>query len=142
MELKILDNNVKIKYATEESAAFDLQASIEKPVYLYPQETKVIPSGLAINIDNPSIAALVMPRSGQSINNLVVANSPGLIDSDFQGEIGIIAHNNGNDLIVISPLERIAQLMFVPVIKPNFKLVSEFNRTTQRGEQGFGHSGE
>ncbi len=142
MEIKILDSRVDPFYATKWSCAFDLGAAIEKDLFLYPNETKVIASGIAVNIDDENIAALVLPRSGQSIKHLVVANSPGLIDSDYQGEIGVIVHNNGNELIKIEPLDRIAQLMFVPVIKPDFKVVYEFSSRTGRGSNGFGSSGK
>jgi len=140
IELNILNDKVTIEYGTKGSAAFDLQASIDEPIHLYPSETKVIKSGIAIGIDNENIAALVMPRSGKSIKGLTVANSPGLIDSDFRNEIGIIVHNNGLEPIQIGPLERIAQLMFVPVIKPFFKHVTEFSDTTER-TGGFGSTG-
>ena len=142
MEIKYLNNKINtVTYGTEGSAAFDLQASIDDKVILWPGETIIIPSGISISINDKNIAALVMPRSGQSIHHLVVANSPGLIDSDYLGEIGIIAHNDGDSQIVINPRERIAQLMFVPVIFPVFRTVEEFSKKTDRGVNGFGHTG-
>jgi dUTP pyrophosphatase len=146
MELKILDprlHDFPLSYATEGSAALDLRACIDGPIELEPGETCYISSGIALNMQDPNIAAIVLPRSGLgSREGIVISNTIGLIDSDYQGVIGLtIMNRNRMASVFIEPMMRVCQMMFVPVIHPKFTIVSEFSQKTERGEGGFGHSG-
>jgi len=128
-------------YSTEGSAGMDLRACIDAPLQLAPGETKLIPTGLSIYIEDNSLAATILPRSGLGHKHgIVLGNLVGLIDSDYQGELMISCWNRGNDHFTIEPAERIAQLMIVPVVQVEFDVVDEFEKT-DRGEGGFGHSG-
>ena len=128
------------KYSTSGSAAFDLRAKLDKPFHLYPGKVEIIPTGIRISFP-ASLALLIISRSGQALKHLVVGNSPGLIDSDDRGELGILATNTGTGLITIEPDERIAQGLFIPIVKPNFMLVDKLDNT-ERGEGGFGSTGK
>lgn len=146
IQLKILDSRLGKdfslpQYATEGSAGLDLRACLSEPLQLAPGETKLISTGLAIYIADPGIAATILPRSGLGHKHgIVLGNLVGLIDSDYQGELMISCWNRGNDHFTIQPGERIAQLVFLPIIRTEFEVVSEFH-ATKRGEGGFGHSG-
>jgi dUTP pyrophosphatase len=143
IEIKKLTKNVVIPaYETTGSAAVDLRANITKPIKLDLGEVAMIPTGIAINIHDVEAAALIMPRSGLGHNyGIKLGNSVGLIDSDYQGELKVSIKNTGNGLYKISPQDRIAQMLFVPVIRAEFVEVEEFSATTERGEGGFGSTG-
>jgi len=129
-------------YATSGSAALDLRACLEQPRMVLPGETALIPSGIAISIHDPGIVSLLLPRSGLGIRHgIVLANTIGVIDSDYQGEIGIGIVNRGADPYTIEPGERICQMMFVPVTQVVLELVAEFSRETERGTGGLGSTG-
>lgn len=127
-------------YATQGSAGLDLRACIEEPLCLNPNEVKLIPTGLAIHIQNPDLAGLILPRSGLGHKGLVLGNLIGLIDSDYQGELKISMWNRSNTAAEIAPGDRIAQLILIPICHPVWHSVTEFTHST-RGENGFGHSG-
>ncbi|MEI6207983.1 MAG: dUTP diphosphatase [Desulfuromonadales bacterium] len=128
--------------ATSGSAALDLRACLDQPITVQPGETVLIPSGIAISINNPGVVALLVPRSGLGIKHgIVLANTIGVIDSDYQGEIGVGILNRGAAPYTIEPGERICQMMFVPVIQTVLKLVAEFSTETDRGAGGFGSTG-
>lgn len=129
-------------YATGGSAALDLRACLAQPVTVQPGETVLIPSGIAISIHDPGLVALLVPRSGLGIKHgIVLANTLGVIDSDYQGEIGIGIVNRGSAPYTIEPGERICQMMFVPVTQVALELVAEFSKETDRGAGGFGSTG-
>jgi len=129
-------------YATDGAAAMDLRACLEAPRTLQPGETALIPSGIAISIHDPGMVALLLPRSGLGIKHgIVLANTVGVIDSDYQGEIGIGIVNRGTAAYTIEPGERICQMMCVPVIQVALKVVSEFTQKSGRGSGGFGSTG-
>lgn len=129
-------------YATEGSAGLDLRACLEDPSVLNPGETQLIPTGLAIHIADPNLAATILPRSGLGHKyGIILGNSVGLIDSDYQGEILISCWNRSQDCFTVKPGDRIAQLVIVPIVQIEFELVSEFS-VTIRGDGGFGHSGQ
>ena len=146
IQLKILDPRLGElfplpSYATDGSAGLDLRACIPQTMQLLPSETQLISTGLAIHIAEPNLAAVILPRSGLGHKHgIVLGNLIGLIDSDYQGELFISCWNRGQSDFSIKPGDRIAQLVFVPVVRTQFELVTEFNQT-QRGEGGFGHSG-
>lgn len=128
-------------YATSGSAGLDLRAMLQADTTLEPGQTLLIPTGLSIHIADPSLAALVLPRSGLGHKHgIVLGNLVGLIDSDYQGELMVSCWNRGQTSFTIAVGERIAQLMLVPVIQAQFELVSEFDNS-ERGAGGFGHSG-
>ena len=128
-------------YATSGSAGLDLRAMLQQDHVLEPGQTLLIPTGLSIHIGDPTLAALVLPRSGLGHKHgIVLGNLVGLIDSDYQGELMVSCWNRGQTSFTIAVGERIAQLMLVPVIQAQFELVSEFD-SSDRGAGGFGHSG-
>jgi dUTP pyrophosphatase len=129
------------EYATAGSAGLDLRACIDEPLEIKPQETHLIPTGLAIYIGNKALAGVILPRSGLGHKHgIVLGNLVGLIDSDYQGELMVSCWNRGQKTFTISVGERIAQLMVVPVIQATFEWVEDF-LTSDRGEGGFGHTG-
>jgi dUTP pyrophosphatase len=129
-------------YATEGSAGLDLRACLDNPCILNSNETELIPTGLAIHIADPNLAATVLPRSGLGHKHgIILGNSVGLIDSDYQGEILISCWNRSQHGFTIYPGDRIAQLVIVPIVQIEFELVPEFPDTT-RGDGSFGHSGQ
>jgi dUTP pyrophosphatase len=146
VELKILDSRIGKefplpRYATQGSAGLDVRACLDAPVTLAPGETALIRSGFAIHIGDPQLAAVVIPRSGLGHKHgIVMGNLVGLIDSDYQGELLISCWNRGTDPFTIEVGERIAQLIFVPVVQAQFDVVEEFEASA-RGAGGFGHSG-
>ena len=147
IELKILDPRIGDEiplphYATDGSAGLDMRACIDDPVTVQPGETTLIPTGLAIHIGNPALAAVLLPRSGLGHKHgLVLGNLTGLIDSDYQGQVFISCWNRGDKSYEIGPGERIAQMVFVPVAQVEFEVVEEFDDSA-RGSGGFGHSGK
>lgn len=146
VDVKILDPRVgkefpMPEYATHGSAGMDLRAILDEDKTLLPGETLLIPTGLAIHIANNNIAAVILPRSGLGHKHgIVLGNLVGLIDSDYQGQLFVSCWNRGKTTFVIKPGERIAQLVFVPVVQANFNIVESFDQS-QRGEGGFGHTG-
>lgn len=146
IQLKILDDRVGKQfplpaYATDGSAGLDLRACLDDAITLKPGETTLIPTGLAIYIADPNLAAVILPRSGLGHKHgIVLGNLVGLIDSDYQGQLFVSCWNRGQDEFVIEPGERIAQLVFVPVVQAQFEIVTDFV-ASDRGEGGFGHTG-
>jgi len=144
VDIKLLDPRMAgllPAYATPGSAGLDLRACLDSAVTLAPGQTILIPTGLAIHINDPGLAALILPRSGLGHKHgIVLGNLVGLIDSDYQGQLLVSCWNRGQTTFVIEPLERIAQLVLVPVVQAQFRLVEEFD-ATQRGEGGFGSTG-
>ncbi len=146
IEYKILDSRIgKLfplpAYATSGSAGMDLRACLDVALTLNPGETKLIPTGLAIHIGDPSLAAVILPRSGLGHKHgVVLGNLVGLIDSDYQGQLMISCWNRGQQSFVIEPGERIAQLVFVPVVQVEWAAEEDFDQSA-RGTGGFGHSG-
>ncbi len=145
VDLKILDHRLHEQmptYATEGSAGLDLRACIDAPMTLNPGETVLIPTGMAIHLDNIYHAALILPRSGLGHKHgIVLGNLVGLIDSDYQGQLMVSCWNRGNTAFELSPMERIAQLVIVPVLQADFHLVDDFD-ASERGEGGFGSTGK
>ena len=128
--------------ATPGSAGLDLRACIEAPVHIHPGETILVPSGIALHLANPGLAAMILPRSGLGHKHrIVLGNLVGLIDSDYQGEILVSTWNRGKEVFVLNPMDRLAQLVIVPVLQVNFNLVSEFEESN-RGTGGFGSTGK
>jgi dUTP pyrophosphatase len=146
IELKILDPRIGEQfplpdYATAGSAGMDLRAMLEHPLELAPGQSALIPSGIAIHIGDPAIAATILPRSGLGHKHgIVLGNLVGLIDADYQGPLMISCWNRSAEPFTIQVGERIAQLVFVPVVRASFDVVEEFERS-DRGEGGFGSSG-
>ena len=129
-------------YATGGSAAIDLRACLEEQFGIQPGETVLVGSGIAINIKDPNIVGIIVPRSGLGIKNgIVLANTMGVIDSDYQGEIKIGLFNRSQNQYLVKPGERICQMLFMPVIQATLKLVQEFSNATYRGSGGLGHTG-
>lgn len=129
------------EYATAGSAGLDLRACLDGPVLLEPGQTELLPTGLAIHIDDPGLAAVLLPRSGLGHKHgIVLGNLVGLIDSDYQGQVFVSAWNRGAQSFTIQPGERIAQMVIVPVVRARFEVVEEFS-ASGRGAGGFGHSG-
>ena len=144
MDVKILDARLRDQlphYATPGSAGLDLRACIEAPLTLAPGETRLIPTGMAIHLADPGYAALILPRSGLGHKHgIVLGNLVGLIDSDYQGQLMVSAWNRGQQAFELTPMERLAQLVIVPVVQAEFNVVEEFDES-QRGEGGFGSTG-
>ncbi|PIZ03559.1 MAG: dUTP diphosphatase [Gammaproteobacteria bacterium CG_4_10_14_0_8_um_filter_38_16] len=146
IQLKILDDRLGDSvplpaYATPGSAGLDLRACLDEPQTIQPGETVLINTGIAIYIDNPMMAATILPRSGLGHKHgIVLGNLVGLIDSDYQGPLMVSCWNRGTQAYTVQPGERIAQLVIVPVLKARFQVVSAFEKT-ERGEGGFGSSG-
>lgn len=146
VQLKILDARIGKEfplpsYATQGSAGLDLRACLDAPLQLPAGCTELIPTGISIYIADPNIAATILPRSGLGHKHgIVLGNLIGLIDSDYQGPLMISCWNRGDDHFTIQPGERIAQMIFVPIVQTDFVVVEEFVKT-QRGEGGFGSSG-
>ena len=146
IQLKILDSRLGKEfplpeYATEGAAAMDLRAMLNAPLEVAPGETHLIPSGLAIHIEDPHLAAMILPRSGLGHKHgIVLGNLVGLIDSDYQGQLFISCWNRAQASFRIEVGERIAQLLIVPVVRAEFEIVDSFD-DSDRGSGGFGHSG-
>ncbi len=146
IQLKILDPRLGTEfplpdYATDGSAGVDLRACVDAAITVEPGETTLIPSGMAIHIGDPSLAAVLLPRSGLGHKHgIVLGNLVGLIDSDYQGQVFVSCWNRGATAFTIEPGERIAQMVLVPVVQARFEVVEDFE-TSDRGGGGFGHSG-
>ena len=145
IDVKILDPRMAGQlpsYATAGSAGLDLRACIDAPIVLEPGQTRLIPTGLAIHIGDPGLAAMILPRSGLGHKHgIVLGNLIGLIDSDYQGPLMVSCWNRGTSLFTVEPMERIAQLVIVPVVQATFRRVDDFETST-RGEGGFGSTGK
>ena len=147
IDVKILDNRIGEQfplpsYATAGSAGLDLRALMDECVEIQPGETKLIPTGLSIYIADPNLAAVILPRSGLGHKHgIVLGNLVGLIDSDYQGPLMVSMWNRGSAPFHIEIGDRIAQLVFLPIVQAEFNIVQDFERT-ERGEGGFGHSGK
>ena len=146
IQLRVLDPRIGNefplpRYETEGAAGLDLRACIDAPATIAPGETLLVSSGIAIHIADPGLAAVVLPRSGLGHKHgIVLGNLVGLIDSDFQGPIGISVWNRSDELFAVEPGDRIAQLVFLAIARARFEVVEAFAET-ERGEGGFGHSG-
>ncbi|MDR0380153.1 MAG: dUTP diphosphatase [Candidatus Accumulibacter sp.] len=145
VDLRILDSRLKDalpRYATPGAAGLDLRACIDAPETIRPGETRLIPTGMAIHLDDPGLAALILPRSGLGHRHgIVLGNLVGLIDSDYQGEIMVSTWNRGHEDFTLAPLDRLAQLVIVPVLQVAFDVVEEFSASA-RGANGFGSTGK
>lgn len=148
LQYKILDprlgHEIELPaYGTQGSAGLDLRACIDAPMTIAPGQAELIPTGMAIHLDDPGLAAMLLPRSGLGHKHgLVLGNLVGLIDSDYQGPLMVSCWNRGQQAYTIEVGERIAQMVIVPVLQPALKEVAEFGETTERGEGGFGHTGK
>ena len=146
IQLKVLDPRIGREfplpdYATEGSAGMDLRACLDEPLTCHPGESHLIPTGLAIHIEDPAIAAVILPRSGLGHRHgIVLGNLVGLIDSDYQGQLLVSCWNRGTTSFTINPGDRVAQLVFVPVVRAAFEVVPEFAESRRSGV-GFGHTG-
>ena len=144
IELRILDERIRDSlpaYATTGSAGMDLRACIDAPATIAPGDTLLVPTGVAIHIANPGLAAVILPRSGLGHKHgIVLGNLVGLIDSDYQGPLMVSCWNRGRELFSLHPLDRLAQLVIVPVVQVNFAVVDSFT-ASERGQGGFGSSG-
>ncbi len=145
IDVRILDARLRDRipaYATAGSAGLDLRACIDAPTEFKPGHTELIPSGLAIHLADPGLAAVVLPRSGLGHKHgIVLGNLVGLIDSDYQGQIFVSVWNRGSSVFTLNPLERIAQLVVVPVVQVGFNIVEQFDESV-RGAGGFGSTGK
>jgi dUTP pyrophosphatase len=145
IDVRILDERLRGQlpgYATPGSAGIDLRACISTPLALAPGQTELIPSGIAIHLADPGLAAVILPRSGLGHKHgIVLGNLVGLIDSDYQGQIFVSTWNRGGAPFTINPMERLAQLVVVPVVQVGFNVVEDFD-TSRRGAGGFGSTGE
>lgn len=143
--VKILDDRIKQlpEYATPGSAGLDLRACLDKALLLNPGETKLIPTGMAIHIDDAGYAAMLLPRSGLGHKHgIVLGNLVGLIDSDYQGPLMVSIWNRGDAVFTIEPMDRIAQMVIVPVMQPTFHVVDDFDDISARHTGGFGSTGQ
>ncbi len=145
IDLKILDPRMKEllpSYGTPGSAGLDLRACIDAPLVIEPGQTVLVPTGLAIHIGDPGYAAMILPRSGLGHKNgIVLGNLVGLIDSDYQGQLMVSTWNRGHATFTLQPLDRLAQLVIVPVLQVGFNVVEEF-ASSERGAGGFGSTGK
>ncbi|MFI5446703.1 dUTP diphosphatase [Polaromonas sp. UC242_47] len=145
IDVKIIDARLRDNlpaYATPGSAGLDLRACLNEPLTLQPNAWQLVPAGIAIYLHNPSYAAMILPRSGLGHKHgIVLGNLVGLIDSDYQGQLMVSAWNRSDVAFTIEPLERIAQLVIVPVMQAEFNVVDEFT-ASQRGEGGYGSTGK
>ncbi len=145
LDVKILDPRLREQlpqYATPGSAGLDLRACIDNAITLAPGQTELVPTGIAIHLNDPGYAAIILPRSGLGHKHgIVLGNLVGLIDSDYQGQIFISTWNRGSTAFVLNPMERLAQLVVVPVAQVEFNVVDDFDAST-RGAGGFGSTGK
>jgi len=145
LDVKILDERIREHlpaYATSGSAGLDIRACIADPITLRPGESALIPSGIAIHVADPGYAAILIPRSGLGHKHgIVLGNLVGLIDSDYQGQVFVSCWNRGREPFVVNPLERIAQMVIVPVAQVELNIVETFDES-RRGEGGFGSTGK
>lgn len=145
IDVKILDERLRDNpphYATPGSAGLDLRACIDAPLQVVPAQTTLIRTGMAIHLADPGLAAMILPRSGLGHKHgIVLGNLVGLIDSDYQGELMVSVWNRGSEAFTLNPLDRIAQLLVVPVLQVGFNIVDDFD-ASRRGEGGFGSTGQ
>ena len=145
IDVKVLDPRMAEQlptYATPGSAGLDLRACLEAPLVLEPGQSQLIPTGISIHIGDPGLAAMILPRSGLGHKHgIVLGNLVGLIDSDYQGPLMVSCWNRGSSAFTVQPMERIAQLVIVPVVQAAFRVVEEFG-ASDRGEGGFGSTGK
>jgi len=145
LDIKVLDPRIKDNlphYATGGAAGLDLRACIDAPIELKPGATELVPSGIAIHLTDPALAAMVLPRSGLGHKHgIVLGNLVGLIDSDYQGQIFVSLWNRGSSAFTLNPMERIAQLVVVPVLQVQLNVVDDF-AASERGAGGFGSTGK
>jgi dUTP pyrophosphatase len=146
VDLKILDPRMADhlpQYATPGSAGLDLRACLDAAITLEPNAWQLVPTGIAIHLDDPAYAALILPRSGLGHKHgIVLGNLVGLIDSDYQGQLMVSAWNRSPTPFTLEPMERLAQLVIVPVVQVQFNVVQEFAATSERGEGGYGSTGK
>jgi dUTP pyrophosphatase len=145
LQVKILDERIRgmlPQYATSGAAGLDLRACVDAPLMLEPGQSRLVPSGMAIHVADPGYAAVILPRSGLGAKNgIVLGNLVGLIDSDYQGPLMVSLWNRGKASFTVQPLERIAQLVVVPVVQVQLQVVEEFSASA-RGAGGFGSTGK
>ena len=145
LDVKVLDERIRAQlpaYATAGSAGLDLRAAIEDPITLRPGDSALVPTGLAIHLGDPGLAAVIIPRSGLGHKHgIVLGNLVGLVDSDYQGQVFVSCWNRGREPFIVNPLERIAQLVVVPVVQVELNVVDDFEQSA-RGEGGFGSTGK
>jgi len=145
LDVKVLDERIRTQlpaYATNGSAGLDLRACIDEPITLRPGDASLVPTGLAIHLDDPGLAAMIIPRSGLGHKHgIVLGNLVGLIDSDYQGQVLVSCWNRGREPFVVNPMERIAQLVVVPVVQVELNVVASFEES-ERGAGGFGSTGK
>ncbi|TXI93575.1 MAG: dUTP diphosphatase [Neisseriales bacterium] len=145
VQIKIINEKMRDQlpaYATTGSAGLDLRACIDEAIILKPGQTELVPTGLAIHIEDPTLCGMILPRSGLGHKHgIVLGNLVGLIDSDYQGQLFVSLWNRGNTEFTLNPMERMAQLVIVPVVQVGFDIVDEFSET-HRGESGFGSTGK
>ena len=146
LDVKVMDERLRSmlpNYATSGSAGLDLRACLDAPLTLQANAWQLVPTGMAIYLNDPSYAALILPRSGLGHKHgIVLGNLVGLIDSDYQGQLMVSAWNRSDVAFTIEPMERIAQLVIVPVVQAQFHLVDEFVQASERGEGGYGSTGK
>jgi dUTP pyrophosphatase len=146
LDVKVMDERLRSmlpNYATAGSAGLDLRACLDVALTLQPNAWQLVPTGMAIHLKDPNYAALILPRSGLGHKHgIVLGNLVGLIDSDYQGQLMVSAWNRSDVAFTIEPMERIAQLVIVPVVQAQFNLVDEFEATTERGAGGYGSTGK
>jgi dUTP pyrophosphatase len=145
LEIRVLDEKIRAHlpaYATAGSAGLDLRACIDDAITLHPGQSALVPTGLAIHLGDPGLAAVIIPRSGLGHKHgIVLGNLVGLIDSDYQGQVFVSCWNRGTETFVVNPLERIAQLVVVPVVQVELDVVDSFEESA-RGAGGFGSTGK
>jgi len=146
LDVKVMDERLRSmlpNYATAGSAGLDLRACLDVALTLQPNAWQLVPTGMAIHLKDPNYAALILPRSGLGHKHgIVLGNLVGLIDSDYQGQLMVSAWNRSDVAFTIEPMERIAQLVIVPVVQAQFNLVDEFEASTERGAGGYGSTGK
>ena len=146
VDLRILDPRMADRlpqYATPGSAGLDLRACLDAAITLEPNAWQLVPTGIAIHLDDPAYAALILPRSGLGHKHgIVLGNLVGLIDSDYQGQLMVSAWNRSSTPFTLEPMERLAQLVIVPVVQAQFNVVQEFAEKSERGEGGYGSTGK
>jgi len=146
IDVRVLDGRLKEQlptYATPGSAGLDLRACLDEPLLLAPNAWQLVPTGLAIHLKDPGHAALILPRSGLGHKHgIVLGNLVGLIDSDYQGQLMVSAWNRSDVAYTLQPMERLAQLVIVPVVQAQFRVVDDFDHATERGAGGYGSTGK
>ena len=146
IDVKVLDPRLQSQlptYATPGSAGLDLRACLDAPLTLQPNAWQLVPTGMAIHLADPGYAALILPRSGLGHKHgIVLGNLVGLIDSDYQGQLMVSCWNRSQEAFTIQPMERIAQMVIVPVVQARFNVVTEFDAPSERGAGGYGSTGK